>query len=388
MRLSQAGSRFPLSYLLVAAFAFAFGTVPCGAKKNAKEVLTVAQLTQKLAAHEQADGPLADELAGMQLSERLSTARLNALLPTLPGAASRSALTILADRSSLLAPPASDVESMPTPTAGQVHGMLVKVVSYVNTALQQLPNFLVTKTTIRFEDRPHEDALEAAGVVSYSYQPLHYVGSSVAHLGMRDHREFVDESRKQSLKQGRKGEGMATSGEFGSVLISVLSDALKGKITWARWEKGASGPLAVFAYKIPEEQSNYRVQFCCIVHSISSSGTAETEKFDARSAYHGEIEFNPNDGSIWRVSLDAELPEGSPVPKAGMIVEYGPTEIGGRTYICPRKSISIIMAHTAQPGDVQTRSNYKGPVKTFLNEVAFGPYRRFGSEVHIVSASN
>lgn len=388
MHLSQASSRFQLSYLLVAAFAFAFGTAPCVAKENAKEVITVAQLTQKLAAHEQADGQVADELAGMQLSERLSTARLIALLPALPGEATRRALTILADQSSFLAPPASDVESMPAPTAAQAHDMLAKIVSYVNTTLRQLPNFLVTKTTTRFEDRPQEDALEATGVVSYSYQPLHYVGSSVAHLGMRDHREFVDESWKQSLKQGRKGEGMATSGEFGSVLISAVSDALKGKITWARWEKGASGPLAVFAFEIPEAQSNYRVQFCCIVNSVRSDGTAETEKFDARSAYHGEIEFNPNDGSIGRVSLNADMPQGSVVTNAGMIVEYGPTEIGGRTYICPLKSISIIMAHTTQQGDAQTRSNYKGPVKTFLNDVAFGPYRRFGSEVRIVPPSN
>jgi hypothetical protein len=75
------------------------------------------------------------------------------------------------------------------------------------------------------------------------------------------------------------------------------------------------------------------------------------------------------------------------VAGAGIAVEYAATEIGGHTYICPIRSVSMLRAHTAQQSGAFSRSNYKGAAKTFLNEVTFSNYRRFGSKAKILTSS-
>jgi hypothetical protein len=81
------------------------------------------------------------------------------------------------------------------------------------------------------------------------------------------------------------------------------------------------------------------------------------------------------------------MPAGSLVETAGIAIEYAATEIAGRSYICPVKSVSILAAHTAQQKGFIARSKYQGAAKTFLNDVAFTGYRRFGSEARVLPAA-
>jgi hypothetical protein len=46
------------------------------------------------------------------------------------------------------------------------------------------------------------------------------------------------------------------------------------------------------------------------------------------------------------------------------------------------------MAHTAVQQGMQSRANYQGAAKTFLNDIAYGQYRRFGSEARIVAVES
>ena len=108
--------------------------------------------------------------------------------------------------------------------------------------------------------------------------------------------------------------------------------------------------------------------------------------FHEVAAYHGDIAFDPASGAILRMTVEAELPPNEVVSTAGMYVEYAPVEIGGKTYTCPAKSVSILKAHTALPPmGMHMASSYEGPAKTFLNDIAFGQYRRFGSEMRILT---
>lgn len=87
------------------------------------------------------------------------------------------------------------------------------------------------------------------------------------------------------------------------------------------------------------------------------------------------------------LTLQAEVPQGGLVASAGMAVEYAATDIGGHSYICPVRSVSMLQAHTAQQSGAFSRADYKGPTKTFLNGVTFSNYRRFGSEMKILTDS-
>lgn len=375
-----------VSAVFLAAFALA---ATAATKPPVFEKVSVAQLQQILtAAPAKSDADLAQQLAGIELTERLNAARLTQWSAALPGDKSRDALRLLADQSGFLAPPADEVPDLSIPDPAATRQMLVKLVNYVNTTLRQLPNLIASRDTTGFEDRPQEDSLEATGIVSYSYQPLHIIGRSSATVTFRDRKEVIADSARISSKKESKIGGLSSSGEFGPILSTVLGDALKGKISWARWEQNGAQRLAVFHYEVPDEKSNYRVAFCCIVNGYDSAGQPDLRPFDERAGYHGEIAFDPADGAIVRMMLRSDLPPHELVSDAGMIVEYAPVDIAGKSYICPVKSVSILEAHVNQLHGMYSQTNYQGQPKTFLNDIVFGSYRRFGSEVRILTGEN
>jgi hypothetical protein len=358
-------------------------------EKATTEKVTVAQLQHALASvRGKTDAEVAQRIAVMELTERLSTAALSRLDTGLPGEKARQTLLILADSSAFLDPPAAEIPADPMPDAAETRTMLVAIVNYVNTTVRQLPNLIAERDTTGFEDRPQEDVQAETGLTTLIYLPMHFVGKSGVLVTYRDRREVVDEKAAKVLKHGPQIGGLATSGEFGPILGRVLGDAIQGKITWGRWEKGGEGKQAVFHYAVPREKSHYDVQFCCVVSGYSSTGLPETEPFKENAAYHGEIAFDPANGTILRITAEADLLPNELVSRAGMLVEYAPVEIGGKTFVCPAKSVSILLAHTAAHVGAYSRSNYKGSAKTFLNDVVFGQYRRFGSETRILTVDS
>jgi hypothetical protein len=358
-----------------------------GPKALVIQSVSVAQLEQTLAASRAAsDADLALQLTALELTERLSTAQLTSLSNALPGEKSRLALMLLADKSVFHDPPAADIPPDPAPDAAATRQMLVHIVNYVNTTLRQLPNLIASREITSFEDRPAQDILDSNGVVSLSYQPLHFVGKSIHDVTFRDRKEFVEDASRKDKKD--QAVGLVTTGEFGPILTVVVGDALKGKIVWERWERSANGRVAVFRYMVPDDKSNYRLQFCCVPNGLdSANGQPKMQDFDARASYQGEIAFDPNDGSILRMTLEADMPRTGMVPHAGIAIDYGAVEIGGRPSICPIRSVSSLQAHIAQQHGMASQEFNHVPVKNFLNDIVFDHYRRFGSESRILTGS-
>ena len=355
--------------------------------------ITVEGFERVLAASEaahQPDADLARQLLAMELTERLSTAKLARLRAALPGEKSQQALIALADSSVFLDPPPAEIPLKPMPDAAALRRMLVSVVNYVNTTLRQLPNFIAARETTRFEDRPLQDIQGSVGMTTKIYLPLQVVGRSNVLVTYRDGHEVVEKVAAK-VKRGESQErGLFTEGVFGPILSTVVGDALKGKITWSRWEEEANGAEAVFHYAVPREKSHYAVSFCCVSDRPpdEAADLGDWHRFGEIAAYHGEIAFDPANGAILRITLEADMPPGEVVSRNGMMVEYGAVDIGGKSYICPLRSVSLLLAHTTQPplGTTPPES-YKGPAKTFLNEAVFEQYRRFGSESRILAAN-
>jgi hypothetical protein len=361
--------------------------IPAGAAQP----VTVEQLEQALAeagAAHRADADVAQQLSGMELTERLSTATLARLRAGLPGEKVRQALVALADSSQFLDPPAAEIPADPTPEPAALRRMLVSVVNYVNTTVRQLPNFIATRDTTGFEDRPQEDLNGETGFLNLIYMPLHAVSSASVALTYRDGHEVLEKEAAKGKNGGAQAQGLATEGAFGPILSTVVGDALKSKITWGRWEERAGGKEAVFRYAVPKDKSHYSVGFCCISSGINPEvhDRSNSRSFSEIAAYHGEIAFDPASGAILRITLVAEMPPDEVVSKSEVMVEYGTVEIGEKNCICPIRSVSILSAHTTQPAmGMHSVVSYKGPAKIYLNDVAFGRYRRFGSETRILT---
>ena len=330
--------------------------IPCyGAKR-----ITVAELEQTLASSEAAhheDATVARQLSAMELTERLISARLERLKAGLPGVKSQTALLALADSSVFLDPPAAESLAKPEPDQAALYRMLVSVANYVNTTLQHLPNFIATREITSFENQPPQFTLRSTSVVTY-----------------RNGQEVVEKADAKSKNQPPT-PGLVTHGVFGPILGTVLKDALTGSIRWGRWETGANGAAAVILYAVPLEKSHYSV-WPPRPATPSRGSLSMGDETAQPAAYHGEIAFDPVSGTILRIAIVADMLPWDYVVQSDIAVEYGAVEIGGKSYICPVRSISRMVEYAS--------ANHNGLPQRLLNDVVYQQYRRFGSESRIL----
>jgi VWFA-related protein len=351
---------------------------------SAKRV-SVDQLEQVLAAaHGKSDAKVSQQLSELELTERLSAARLARGEKELSGAESKRSLVVLADLSAFLDLPASEIPATAAPDLAAQRHIMAEAIGYAERTISKLPNFFATRDTIFFEDVPLSSRADTSVI---PYQPLHPVGRSSDTVLYRDGREVVDWGATKHKKNDAGSQGLITSGVFGPILGTVLVDAAQGKLVWSHWEQSTAGPQAVFRFAIPREKSHYQVEYCC-VPGFQGNGV-----FQQFSGYHGEIAVDPEDGAILRLTLEADLKPTDPLLRSDILVEYGPVEIGGKKYICPVKSVSITLA----PAPAAGMQRYRGELlnqeswaarehlQTLLNDVVFAQYHLFRSESRILT---
>jgi VWFA-related protein len=373
--------------------------VGIGTPALAVKRVTVDQLQQILAGiHGKRDDEAARQLSNLELTERLSTDKLAIWQADLTGPEARLRLTNLARESVFLDPPREELPVLPPPDLQEQRRIMSLTVEYVSKTTHQLPNFYATRETTRFEDTPQGYGPNRSFV---PYQPLHAVGSSSATTMYRDGEEVADPSAGK--KPQEPAVGLKTSGEFGPILQTALLDGARSKLTWSHWELGAHGPAAVFGFEVPKEKSHYQVTFCCI------SGGAANRVFQRYAGYHGEIAVDPATGAVLRLTLEADLKSEASMTRADIMVDYGPVEIGDKTYICPARSVSmsVVPAETfrssaagiglgtlLQAGELRTSqlSDLDGSVvesapgtsRKQMNEVVFSQYHLFHADTRLL----
>jgi len=349
--------------------------------------VSVTQLEAILAnATAEQDNAFASRLATLELTERFSSERLEHWKKSLPGTRSQRALAGLADRSVFHNPPQSEILASPVPDLAEQRRIMALVASYVGKTIPQLPRFYASRAVTHFEDDP-SDTRTASWTGTDSLRAIRISRTAVLY---RDGEEVlepglfkIDAHPSDSAGKGNEA-GLKTWGTFGPILGLVLVDAAQNKLEFARWEKTSSGKAGVFQYTVPKARSHYEVRFCC----VSSSFGLESKPFSGMSAYHGEIAVDPSTGVVQRLSIEAELDSSDPISRAALVVEYGPVELGGASYICPTRSVSISLAQTLRKTqDTSGRSwTVMGPQQLLLNDVSFSQYHLFRSDSRVLSA--
>ena len=354
--------------------------LPAGAAKR----VTVDQLEQILNAFKgKPDAEVARHLSDLELTERFSSTRLSRWKDSLSGDKSRQVLIALADVSEFLDPPAAEIPATATPDLAAQRQIMALVVRYVSKTIPELPNFFATRQATRYENTPLLQKAE----FFIPYEPLHSVGVSSATVLYRDGREVVDPGADE--KSQPMTDGLTTVGAFGPILATVLLDAAQSKLAWSRWEQGTAGLEAVFNYAVPREKSHYEVNYCCVAEQAATVA-ANLHPFHKIVGYHGEITVDPASGTILRLSVEAGLKPTDPVSRAGILVEYGPVQIGGKTYFCPVRNVSVAVAQIIQYKDLYKTplAQQMQPLKTLLNDVAFDQYHLFRAEARVVTGND
>jgi len=320
--------------------------------------LSVAQLEQLLtadfAAHKQ-DSEIARKLAGVALSERISQttfARLDEQFHSSPLAS--QALRVLADQSQFLDLPVDESVSNPAPENEAQTRMLHAAQDYVSQTLRRLPNFLATRTINLYDDTPQ--------AIRQGEWPtragLHLVGKSSAEISVSREREDQPPAQGSAIWQSKIG--LLSGGEFGTTLGMILTDMATGEVRWSHWERTSPEMLAVFRYSVPASASHFElissfqreaslegfkgpaddrgVAGISVRPNVSSSNI---EVVRTRPGYHGSIWLNPADGTVYRITMEADMNKGLPFHRAAIMVEYGPIDIAGSRFICPVRSLAL-----------------------------------------------
>ena len=262
--------------------------------------------------------------------------------------------------------------------------MMALTVDYATKTIHQLPNFFATRVTTSFRDEP--EIYERPKMEWFPFyrplpvtrqSPLRSVGQYSTTVLYRKGREEVHSSAAQSKSGGP--QGFTTSGEFGPILGTAMLDAAQSTLIWSHWEQGAAGPEAVYRYAIPAEKSHYEVEYGCTRGLAPQIPGPHVPQF---SAYQGEITVDPANGTILRLVLRAYPKPTDPFVDADIVVEYGPVEIGGKTYICPVRSVALSLAENCElPGSSPAL------LQTLLNDVVFQEYHLFRSHTRVLTGN-
>ena len=328
----------------------------------------------------QHDGELAAQLSSMELTECLRSAKLASWLRQIRGKQSREALTVLADASVYLNPPAAEVTAKPAPEFKAQVQILRRTVQYLNQMAPRLPDFYAIRTLAEYDQRVPESTQWKNAPAD---QSLHeWVTEKSTLLYRNGHEEQIIHKRKEKRSVKRD---LSFIGIFGPILHRVFRDAMEGNgLAWSRWQRGDQGDEAVFRYSVHSDHPRYEVDSCCLRNG---------ESFRTDPEYYGELAIDPQSGAVLRVTMEAEPgwivePNLTPVRfvrATGMMLEYGPVKIGGKTFICPQRSVVTMRSRVVKPLNILGQdSTVYAPYEDMMDDIAFSDYHKFGSESRIL----
>jgi VWFA-related protein len=282
------------------------------------------------------------------------------------------ALAAVAGLSAFLGQPPAEIPNLAAPDAAAKQHMLVLVKDYLERTISKLPDFYATRTTVHYEEMPELDnGKNRAGV-----RPLRVVEQSKARVLYRDGDEAVESEDFESLSSER----LTTHGTFGPILADVRRAVeTPDRMKWVHWDSGPEGSRGVFEFEVPAAESTYFEGGCCLPDAEGQNS------FHIQAGYRVEIAINPDDGTIFRLQQQFDMQDFVPMDRDEVLVDYGPVKIGGKTYFCPARSVSLARGRSTISLKLWDQSFLSyGPYSTKMNDMRFSNYHLFRAESRIL----
>jgi hypothetical protein len=323
---------------------------------SAQDTLTVPKLiefVQSSIKSKLPDKDIAAYLSKVVLTQKLEDQTIEDLLNAGAGPRTITALTHLADVSAKLPspppppPPPKVSNGGPPPPKEVQERVLEEVKEFARNYIQSLPDFLCLEVTRRSLDMHYVPGNPP------SWTPSDRIAEKLSFVDHREKYEPISHNDTAMVGETWKTVGgFVSRGDWATVLEAIFDPQSETYFTWERW-----GNLGGKRYHV------YRYQ----VDKAHSKESLESDHQQCTPAYHGEI-FVPVDESVFRrITIEPEPPHDFPMQDVKEILNYGYTEISGRSFLLPLTS------------DLVSRSGRIGS----RNEIEFRRYQKYSADTSI-----
>jgi hypothetical protein len=232
--------------------------------------------------------------------------------------------------------------SPPPPDPAEQKKALADATEYAMHHEQNLPNFICTQTTRRFEDLSGKEI----------WRPIDIV---VERLSYFEHHEeykvFLINGQPAGIEH-RQLQGASSSGEFGSVMKGIFSPQTEAKFEWQNWFMLRGRRMHVVSYHVAVSKSSYHI-------------VVPNNKLDLTTAYHGLIFIDDNKHLVHRITLHPDgIPPSFPIQDVSLALDYDYARIGGAAYLLPLEF------------ELRSREGRR----LVKNDVNYTDYRKFGAD--------
>ena len=319
------------------------------AAQTAVSLRTVVESVRQDLSLNRKDSQVAKALRKFKLAERLDDRTIETLQSEGAGPDTVAQLEEMRDRSAYLpSPQVPVIEAPPAPWAGEQESVWDAAREKSLTYTESLPDFICTESVKRYKDPAGKEQwhLDDTLVLKLTYFER-----------KEDYRLISIDNRPTHLTYEQTG-GAITEGEFGSLLGSIFAESSRTEYRWDHWTTLRQRPAHVYRFRIAVENSAYRLSF----------GTNGGYFQHATMGQHGYVYVDRETNAVVRIAAEAEsLPRDFPVKRAGSLLDYGFTDVGGHSYLLPLRSVTRLDALPLQ----------------HRNEVQFLDYRKFSSDATV-----
>ena len=311
----------------------------------------VVRIVRDAARQHAGDADLARALHQLALNRRMDNRTAEELESLAAGPKSIAELEALreASRGKPLPKVLPEFASPPEPAEDELADVLAGARHQAIAYTASLPDFICTETVRRYTES--------------AWRGWELQDSLTLQLTYFEHVEKY----KLTARNGRQTDltyddvgGAVSRGEFGSMLLAVFAPASQAGFRWSNWTTLRRRAAYVLSFRIDVSHSRYTL----------TAGRSGVHPITAKVGEHGLVYIDRETRDVVRLASEAvSVPKNLLVAAASSVLDYGPVEVGGHTYLLPLRA------------DVHMtpRENYP-PTR---NEVDFTSYRKFAGESEI-----
>ncbi len=204
-------------------------------------------------------------------------------------------------------------QSPEPPDTSEQKRVLAEATEHALDHEKDLPNFICTQTTRRFEDFNGKSG----------WRPIDIIVERLTYFEHLENYKVIELNGVPASIPHEQLTGASSSGEFGSVLKSIFSADTQTEFAWQNWFTLRGRKMHVYSYRVPVSKSNYHIK-------------VPERKLDLVTGYHGLIFIDAQRRLVHRITLHPDsVPPSFPIQDVSLALDYEYSRIGDVDYLLP-----------------------------------------------------